>query len=80
MLRGKWDGGSDRPPGRPMQQGSKNPWFDFEELQKDAKASASRRSFGVGRERKWGENHQAAGKLADGRVEAGPWVGSRDGV
>ena len=21
-----------------MQQGSKNPWFDFEELQKDAKA------------------------------------------
>lgn len=31
ILRGVWKDG------RPMQQGSKNPWFDFEELQKDAK-------------------------------------------
>lgn len=27
--------------GRPMQQGSKNPWFDFEELQKEAKVQNS---------------------------------------
>ncbi|CAJ1442655.1 unnamed protein product, partial [Effrenium voratum] len=31
ILRGVWKDG------RPMQQGSKNPWFDFEEMQKDAK-------------------------------------------
>ncbi|CAE7256394.1 unnamed protein product [Symbiodinium sp. CCMP2456] len=31
ILRGVWKDG------RPMRQGSKNPWIDFEELQKDAK-------------------------------------------
>lgn len=31
ILRGVWKDG------RPMQQGSKNPWFDFDELQKEAK-------------------------------------------
>lgn len=31
ILRGVWKDG------RPMQQGSKNPWFDFDDLQKEAK-------------------------------------------
>ena len=35
ILRGVWKDG------RPMQQGSKNPWFDFDELQKEAKAAGS---------------------------------------